>query len=605
MTHPRGKVLVLGEDTRSFLSVIRSLGLSGYTVDVVCYDRLSPSLKSKYIRRAYHFNYQAYTSVQWLDLLIKIAQEEHYQAIVPCDERAIFPIYENKRRFPDDTVLAIPNNEVINFLFNKQLTKELAKKELVNHASGRLLILQDVTYNQLCKEFGHQFVIKPTLSFKTDTLSKRQKVEIIQSEADYIAWRYQSDLNEEYLVENYFSGIGEGVSVLAMEGKVLAFFAHKRVREPRTGGGSSYRKSIKLDRGMAEACIKLCRATNYTGVGMFEFKKNQETNDWILVEVNARFWGSLPLAIYAGVDFPTLYIDALVKRHKVRESDISLVAIEPDNQRYKQSVYARSLTNDIFDIKKELEANLRSISKFSSYLKVISRLFSYRRLLLGTERIDSYLPADKEPFKNELKQFYCNILEPKLPWCKRPSQPQQMAALIECLRSVGIAEIKMVCYGNIMRSPFAQRYLQKLVSKTSLQWHVESYGFHLKENRNSPAECIAIAQNFGLDLTSHRSKWLRQEHIQQNDILFIFDELNKDKLDRFYQAQNVFNLANFIPEHLGSYLNIDDPYGTGEHGVHKCYLLISEALNNIIEQFQLTEKSRESSSKKLTKVRVN
>lgn len=605
MTHQRGKVLVLGEDTRSFLSVIRSLGQSGYTVDVICYDRLSPSLKSKYIRRTYNFNYQAYTSEQWLEQLVKLAQEECYQAIVPCDERAIFPLYENKQRFPDDTVLAIPNSEVITYLFNKQTTKELAKKELINHASGRLLMLQDLTYNELCKEFGQQFVIKPTLSFKTDTLSKRQKVEIIESEENYITWRQQFDLNEEYLVENYFSGIGEGISVLAIEGKVLAFFAHKRVREPRTGGGSSYRKSIKLDSDMAEACIKLCRATNYTGVGMFEFKKNQETNEWILVEVNARFWGSLPLAIYAGVDFPTLYIDALVKKHKVSEPDTALAAMEPDHQRYKQSVYARSLTNDIFDIKKELEANLNHLSKFSSYFKTFSRLCSYGRLLLGKERIDSYLPADKEPFKNELNQFYCNILEPKLPWFKRPTQPQQMAELIECLRSVHKAEIKMVCYGNIMRSPFAQQYLQKLVSKTSLEWRVESYGFHLHENRSSPVECITIAQNYGLDLASHRSKWLRQEHIRQNDILFIFDELNKDKLDRFYQAQNVFNLANFIPVQLGSYLNIDDPYGTGEQGVHKCYQLISEALNNIMEQFQLAEKSSESGGKKLTKLRTD
>ena len=99
MTNPRGKVLVLGEDTRSFLSVIRSLGQSGYTVDVICYDRLSPSLKSKYIRCAYNFNYQAYTSEQWLEQLIKLAQEEHYQAIVPCDERAIFPLYENNTSF--------------------------------------------------------------------------------------------------------------------------------------------------------------------------------------------------------------------------------------------------------------------------------------------------------------------------------------------------------------------------------------------------------------------------------------------------------------------------------------------------------------------------
>ena len=164
MTHQRGKVLVLGEDTRSFLSVIRSLGQSGYTVDVICYDQLSPSLKSKYIRCAYNFNYQAYTNEQWLEQLIELAQKECYQAIVPCDERAIFPLYENQQRFPDDTVLAIPNDEVITHLFDKYTTKALANREGVRHAAGRLMSLQDIKYKELLTEFGGQFVIKPTLS---------------------------------------------------------------------------------------------------------------------------------------------------------------------------------------------------------------------------------------------------------------------------------------------------------------------------------------------------------------------------------------------------------------------------------------------------------
>ncbi|WP_372626984.1 ATP-grasp domain-containing protein [Arsukibacterium sp.] len=584
MTHQRGKVLVLGEDTRSFLSVIRSLGQSGYTVDVICYDRLSPSLKSKYIRQAYHFNYQAYTSEQWLEQLIKLAQAELYQAIVPCDERAIFPLYENRQHFPDDTALAIPNDEVIAHLFDKYTTKALAKRVGVRHAPGRLMSLQAIQYKELLAEFGDQFVIKPTLSFKSDALSKRQKVEIINSEANYIAWQQQFNLNDEYLVESYFAGTGEGISVLALEGKILAFFAHTRVHEPKTGGGSSYRKSIKLDKGMAEACVKLCQATNYTGVGMFEFKKNSQTGDWILIEVNARFWGSLPLAIYAGVDFPTLYVDALLS--KQNQTKQTLVAALPDQQHYKVGVYARSLTNDIFDIKKELEVNLAQGSKAHALFSLFTRLLSFSRILIGKERIDSYMRADVTPFKNEVSQFYKNILAPKLPWYKHPLQTEQMAELIACLQNATKAEIKIICYGNIMRSPFAHRFLQVLIDELELDWRVDSFGFHLNENRESPTECLDVAKRFGINLASHRSKWLRQEHIHEDDILIIFDELNKDKLDRFYQAKHVFNLADFVPQHLGTYQNIDDPYKTGEQGVQRCYELISEALKNILKHFK-------------------
>src|SRR5690606_34120351 len=40
------------------------------------------------------------------------------------------------------------------------------------------------------------------------------------------------------------------------------------------------------------------------GVAMVEFRWNRKTDEWIFVEINGRFWGSLPLAIASGADFP-------------------------------------------------------------------------------------------------------------------------------------------------------------------------------------------------------------------------------------------------------------------------------------------------------------
>lgn len=579
----RQKILVLGEDTRSFLSVIRSLGLSGFIVDVVCYNATSPALKSKFIRQAYTFNYQAYTSEQWLAELIKLAHEEHYHAIVPCDERAIYPLHENHQHFPSKTVLAIPNNEVFDHLFDKNTTKALAKKENVPHAVGRLLNLSTTNYQQLIAEFGSKFVIKPTLSFKTDSLSNRQKVQIIDSETSYIRWQQSFDLTEAYLVESFFEGTGEGVSVLALNGNIVAYFAHSRVHEPKTGGGSSYRKSIKLDVTMAEACAKLCKATNYHGVGMFEFKKNYRTGAWILIEVNARFWGSLPLAIFAGVDFPSMYIKALLS-NKLNTTPLCITKHGQEN--YKVGVYARSLINDIFDIKKELEFNLEYSSRFITLTGCAKRLLSFSRILLGKERIDSYLHADNKPFKAEFWQFYQENVLPKLPWNKQPSQAAELKRLLACLKTKANPAIKMVCYGNIMRSPFACNFLQLLCGKQGITWSIDSYGVHQKEQRHCPPECIKTAHKMGVDLTQHKSKWLRQEHIGENDIFFIFDNLNKDKLSRYYQSRYVFNLAYFIPSHLGVHKEIADPYGAGEEAVKKCYELIAAALTHILEQYK-------------------
>src|SRR5207247_3410948 len=49
-----------------------------------------------------------------------------------------------------------------------------------------------------------------------------------------------------------------------------------------------------------------------TGVAMVEFKREPKSGRWVLIEVNARFWGSLPLALASGADFPLALFQLLV-----------------------------------------------------------------------------------------------------------------------------------------------------------------------------------------------------------------------------------------------------------------------------------------------------
>ena len=42
------------------------------------------------------------------------------------------------------------------------------------------------------------------------------------------------------------------------------------------------------------------------GVAMMEYKQDRRSGELVLMEVNGRFWGSLELAVDAGVDFPFL-----------------------------------------------------------------------------------------------------------------------------------------------------------------------------------------------------------------------------------------------------------------------------------------------------------
>ena len=54
----------------------------------------------------------------------------------------------------------------------------------------------------------------------------------------------------------------------------------------------------------------MLRRIGWNGVAMLEYRRDPSTGDFRLLELNARFWGSLHLALAAGVDFPRLLLDA-------------------------------------------------------------------------------------------------------------------------------------------------------------------------------------------------------------------------------------------------------------------------------------------------------
>lgn len=567
-------VLVLGEDTRSFLSVIRSLGEAGYEVHVVCYDKKSSSLKSKYIRSAQYYNYQALTQDEWLSNVIALIERYQFDLIVPCDERAIYPLWSAKQDLPEHTQLAIGNQEVLDALFDKWETKQLAIACNVPAAHGEKADLSKTSYDEIKQTFGKQFVIKPLQSFEESNLNQRQKVAIIHCEKDYLDYQKSVLPEQLYLIEAFFIGKGEGLSVFAVDGEVYAAFAHVRVAEPIQGGGSSYRKSVPLDDELLKATEAICSRTKLTGVAMFEYRRNLQTKQWILVEVNARFWGSLPLAIYAGIDFPALYADYLVKGH-----------LPKPLKEYRIPVFARSFISDIYEMKREYETGCSEGNRSQALNSLVKRLVQLVKVASPYETIDSLNLRDSRPFFNELGMLaglVSGSVQRKIPIMAKLRRNKVRSTLLKLFKINKNRRFITVCYGNIMRSPFAEQCIRQISQENEHGLTILSFGFHLQEDRQSPEKAQEAAHNLKFDLSDHRSKWLTQLDLKDSDIVIYFDEKNRDKLTSYYKVQHAFNAADILDSDFPELTEIEDPYGGDLSRVTGCYLQIKNSMNNLL-----------------------
>lgn len=117
-------------------------------------------------------------------------------------------------------------------------------------------------------------------------------------------------------------------------GKLRAEFAHRRIRDVYpTGSGSAVRVSTPVDPEIRRCSRAILAALNWHGVAMVEYRKKPGFPP-VFMEVNGRFWHSLPLACYAGVDFPRLLVEM------AEHGDV-----EP-NREYRSGVRCRWLLGD-------------------------------------------------------------------------------------------------------------------------------------------------------------------------------------------------------------------------------------------------------------------
>jgi len=108
------------------------------------------------------------------------------------------------------------------------------------------------------------------------------------------------------LLQEFIPGDVHDVCVLFNRGEPRAALTQRRLAMfPAEGGVGVYNETTD-DPDLREQAITLMRALRWHGPAQVEFKRDARDGSLRLMEVNPRFWGTLDLAIRAGINFPYL-----------------------------------------------------------------------------------------------------------------------------------------------------------------------------------------------------------------------------------------------------------------------------------------------------------
>ncbi|RSD32964.1 low molecular weight protein-tyrosine-phosphatase [Vibrio pectenicida] len=134
--------------------------------------------------------------------------------------------------------------------------------------------------------------------------------------------------------------------------------------------------------------------------------------------------------------------------------------------------------------------------------------------------------------------------------------------------------ILVVCVGNICRSPIGEAALQKLLPSTN----VLSAGLAAEKSRlvGKPADdkAILVAEENGIDLSSHRSQQLSSAVCAEFDLILVMEKVHIELMTSI--APEVRGKTMLFGQWIGK-KDVPDPYRKSKEVFDYTYQLIEQA----------------------------
>ena len=138
----------------------------------------------------------------------------------------------------------------------------------------------------------------------------------------------------------------------------------------------------------------------------------------------------------------------------------------------------------------------------------------------------------------------------------------------------------VLCHGNICRSPVAAALFGRELAALGIEVHSAGFaGF----NRSPPAEAVAAAQRYRLDLSVHRSRLVTADLIRAVDLIVVMDTTQRRLVcERFGRSpRDVIVLGDFDPEPVEA-RTIRDPVNQSRDVFDQVYARIARCVRELV-----------------------
>ncbi|MCB4790975.1 MAG: ATP-grasp domain-containing protein [Elusimicrobia bacterium] len=358
----KSRVLVTGARQRTALYVIRSLGIRGFEITAVeahLSKWLNLGFASKYVKNRIIMPNVISEPEAHRKKLLELCKE--HDVLLPITMYSLKLVSEHLDEFKKVIKVAVADVDTLNRANNTETALRLANE--CDIPTPKTYFIENLDQvKELKGILNYPVFIKVKEELALAPFQRHIKV----SNAGELLDKYRQIHNMQPfpMIQEFIEGRGMGYFALFDKNShPKAVFGHRRIREYPVDNGPSTCCESYRDPKVMEYGEKLLKKLNWYGLAMVEFKMDIKDNMPKLMEINPRVWGSMPLAIESGIDFPYLWYKLAM------EEEI------PQTTSFKEGVKLRFFLND-------MQAALSSLTKINKtreyFLGFIKDIFDFK-----------------------------------------------------------------------------------------------------------------------------------------------------------------------------------------------------------------------------------
>lgn len=304
------RVLLLDGAVNPAVAAVRSLGRAGHRVYVGSSGEWSKTGWSRYAFGSFTYPSAQNSIEEFAERIAAEINGDNGTFVLPATEKTAMALSARRSLIEDaGGRLVMPRHDVMLKACDKGYTTRLAAD--LGVASPRTCLLNDQqSAERTAANFPYPAALKARTSVVITNGSVRPTTRTLYARdpGEFMgAYRELHERSPHVIAQEFIAGEGVVYCLLLCRGELRAELAYRRIRSVHpTGWGASLRVTIPAD-GVRASSLQIIRALDpqWTGVASVEYRMRHDGTPFFL-EVNPRLWNSLALAVYAGVDFPSM-----------------------------------------------------------------------------------------------------------------------------------------------------------------------------------------------------------------------------------------------------------------------------------------------------------